>query len=280
MALAAPPAAARRGKVSREPARAPLIGKTPALYGRLAPLRFGMTRAAAEQAAPGLFDPRRSRRDMVMYGLEFDEASGLREVAMHFLLPHKGVRKGLSNLWGAPRRCDPRLKMLKGQRWWVWLNPADGVRVMLRDTGAGAGAIHFAPYVPLEQQLGKAGGPLGFEATAPVIGTPLAALQASFGDALRRAGERWTLELPAHEYGPSGKIALRVQGGVARGASLPLSYAHCGQARGAILAALTARYGVFAPPVPGGDAEVLTAGPTRIQARDTGREIVVDVGAP
>jgi hypothetical protein len=158
-------------------------GKAVELPAPLAGLTFGMTKADAEKAMPGITDK--------LVDLEgFDDVSAgsfstdkgdtevLTSVRISFPKEAGDVEKTITEKWGAPRK----LKELD-EPVMAWFNPEKGLRARLKK-GFGDGMdLEFSAYMPFEKLIGTDKTKFGFEKT-PLIGLDLAGLNKDYADVL------------------------------------------------------------------------------------------------
>lgn len=173
-------------KTEAKPAKKPLgelfTGKAVELPPPLAKLTFGMTKADAEKAMPGITDKLvdLEEYDDVSAG-SFSTDKGDTEVltSLRLSLP-KGAdaEKLLTEKWGAPRKTTELSDTVL-----VWFNPEKGLRARLKK-GFGDGMdLEFSAYMPFEKLLGTDKTKFGFEKT-PLLGLNLEGLTKDYGDVL------------------------------------------------------------------------------------------------
>ena len=158
-------------------------GKSVELPAPLATLTFGMTKADAEKAMPGITD---KLVDLEGYEnvnagshtTEKGETEVLGSVRISFPKEAGDVEKMITEKWGAPRKLEEL-----GEPVAAWFNPEKGIRARLKK-GFGDGMdLEFSAYMPFEQLIGTDKTKFGFEKT-PLLGLDLAGLNKDYGDVL------------------------------------------------------------------------------------------------
>ncbi len=186
-----------------------LLGSAPGFYGTMRHLRFGMSREEARKAAPALFVSRRTSYDPVLYGFSFHPVRGFDGLHLHFMVPQRGVSRGLTAAWGPPQSCTPvrapgsATKPLTTR---VWIEPKAGLSVALMSDRAGrAERLRFDPYVDLHRVWGS--GLLGLSASRVVkrLGGRLS--KKSYSADLRLPGPAYSDGLALRWQAPKGRIA-------------------------------------------------------------------------
>ena len=179
---ARPDAAKEEKKVEKKATAELFPGKSVEMPPPLAKLTFGMTKADAEKAVPGITDTLvdlegNSDISAGSFSTEKGDTEVLQSVRLSF---PKGedVEKLLTEKWGAPRK----LKELDEQVL-AWFNPEKGLRARLKNGFGDGKDLEFSAYMPFEKLIGTDKTKFGFEKT-PLLGLDLKGLTKEYGDVL------------------------------------------------------------------------------------------------
>ena len=179
---AKPDAAKEEKKVEKKATAELFPGKSVEMPPPLAKLTFGMTKADAEKAVPGITDKLvdlegYSDISAGSFSTEKGDTEVLQSVRLSF---PKGedVEKLLTEKWGAPRK----LKELDEQVL-AWFNPEKGLRARLKNGFGDGKDLEFSAYMPFEKLIGTDKTKFGFEKT-PLLGLDLKGLTKEYGDVL------------------------------------------------------------------------------------------------
>jgi len=209
-----------------------LLGASPGFYGTMKQLRFGMSRTEAAKAAPILFAERRQSYDPVLYGFSFHPRRGLDALYVHFMVPQKGVSRGLNSAWGPSRRCTPLAgrggaapskKTPVAQAREVWTSSDQRLVVSLRPNAKGrAETLAFEPAQTLTEIWG-----------AGLVGMPVADAAKRLG-APASKGKGWAkadLRLPGPPMSDRVEVRWTERGGLIKAVELVVDARSCREAR-------------------------------------------------
>jgi hypothetical protein len=179
---AKPDAAKEEKKVEKKATAELFPSKAVEMPPPLAKLTFGMTKADAEKAMPGITD---KLVDLEGYGDisagSFSTDKGDTEVlqSVRVSFPkEEDVEKLLTEKWGAPRKTKELDDVVL-----VWFNPEKGLRARLKPSFGDGKDLEFSAYMPFEKLIGTDKTKFGFEKT-PLLGLDLKGLTKEYGDVL------------------------------------------------------------------------------------------------
>jgi hypothetical protein len=170
-------------QVESKPVAELVPGSSVELPPPLAALTFGMTKADAEKAVPGITDKLvdlEGYKDVLAGSFSTDKGDTevLTSVRVTFPKEAGDIEKMITEKWGAPRK----LKELDDTVL-AWFNPEKGLRAQLKKGFRDGMELEFSAYMPFEQLIGTDKDKFGFEKT-PLLGLDLAGLNQDYGDVL------------------------------------------------------------------------------------------------
>jgi hypothetical protein len=171
-------------KVESKPVAELFPSKAVELPPPLAKLTFGMTKADAEKALPGITDKLvdlEGYADISAGSFSTDKGDTEVLTSLRVSFPKEAsadIEKLLTEKWGAPRKT----KELDDEVL-VWFNPEKGLRARLKNSFGDGKDLEFSAYMPFEKLIGTDKAKFGFE-TTPLLGLDLAGLSKDYGNVL------------------------------------------------------------------------------------------------